>query len=188
VIRAVAESHVPLPVLACVAAGVARFRDELGELAEGVVGPSQWEIDVKTRAERGPSAQEFARRMRTEAGVESPDYVGAQVYAAGLLAAAALEAASALDQARVRAAFSGLRLATMFGDFAIDPATGRQVGHRMSLVQWHGGRKVIIESEPNPDAGSLEFPSGWRILLAGLEMLKLNRNPDDDDERRDDLP
>jgi branched-chain amino acid transport system substrate-binding protein len=187
VIRAAAESHLSLPVLACVAAGVARFRDELGELAEGVVGPSQWEIESSVKPELGPSPREFARRMRTEAGVDDPDYVGAQAYAAGLLAAAAIGAAGGLDQERIRAAFSGLRTATLFGDFAIDPRTGRQLGHQMTLVQWHGGRKIIIEPEPNEDAGSLEFPSGWRILLAGLDMLKLNRNPDDDDERRDDF-
>jgi branched-chain amino acid transport system substrate-binding protein len=187
VIRAAAQSHLSLPVLACVAAGVARFRDQLGDLSEGVVGPSQWEIDIKVKPERGPSPGEFARRMRGEAGVAAPDYVGAQAYAAGLLAAAALGAAGALDQGRIRAAFSELRTATLFGDFAIDPRTGRQVGHQMTLVQWHGGRKIIIEPEPSEDTGSLEFPSGWRILLAGLDMLKLNRNPDDDDERRDDL-
>jgi branched-chain amino acid transport system substrate-binding protein len=187
VIRAAAQSHLSLPVLACVAAGVARFRDELGELSEGVVGPSQWEIDTKVKPELGPSPQEFARRMRTEAGIDDPDYVGAQAYAAGLLAAAALEAAGGLDQDRIRAAFSGLRTATLFGDFSIEPQTGRQAGHQMTLVQWHGGRKIIMEPEPNEDTGSLEFPSGWRILLAGLDMLRLNRNPDDDDERRDDL-
>jgi branched-chain amino acid transport system substrate-binding protein len=187
VIRAAAQSHLSLPVLACVAAGVARFRDELGELAEGVVGPSQWEIDSKVKPELGPSPQEFARRMRGEARIDDPDYVGAQAYAAALLASAAVAAAGGLEHDRIRAAFSDLRTATLFGNFAIDPRTGRQVGHQMTLVQWHGGRKVIIEPEPAEDTGSLEFPSGWRILLAGLDMLKLNRNPDDDDERRDDL-
>jgi branched-chain amino acid transport system substrate-binding protein len=188
VIRAAAQSHLSLPVLACVAAGVARFRDELGELSEGVVGPSQWEIDTKVTPELGPSPHEFARRMRIEAGINDPDYIGAQAYAAGLLASAALDAVGGLEQDRIRAAFSDLRTSTLFGNFAIDPRTGRQVGHQMTLVQWHGGRKIIIAPESHEDAGSLEFPSGWRILLAGLDMLKLNRNPDDDDERRDDLP
>jgi branched-chain amino acid transport system substrate-binding protein len=187
VIRAVAQSNLNLPVLACVAAGVARFRAELGEMAEGIVGPSQWEIDANAEPEIGPPPHEFARRMRTEAGIEEPDYVAAQAYAAGLLAKEAVEAAGSLDQSRIRAAFSDLRTSTLFGKFAIDPQSGRQVGHQMMLVQWHGGRKVIIEPEPHADTGTLEFPSGWRILLAGLEMLKLHRNPDDDDERRDDL-
>jgi branched-chain amino acid transport system substrate-binding protein len=186
VIRAVTQSNVNLPVLACVAAGVARFRAELGETSEGIVGPSQWEIDANPKPEIGPLPGEFARRMRTEQGIEEPDYVAAQAYAAGLLAKAAVEAASALDQRRIRNAFSDLHTSTLFGNFAIDSETGRQVGHQMMLVQWHGGRKVVIEPEPREDTGTLEFPSGWRILLAGLEMLKLNRNPDDDDERRDD--
>ena len=34
-------------VVALVAAGISAFSDELGELADGVVGPSQWEAGVR---------------------------------------------------------------------------------------------------------------------------------------------
>ncbi len=55
----------------------------------------------------------------------------------------------------------------------------------MLLVQWHGGRKVIIVPESHDDSGSLDFPAGWRLLLAGAEALRLTR-PDDLNESLDD--
>jgi branched-chain amino acid transport system substrate-binding protein len=172
-------------VLGCVAAGVGRFRSDLGELAEGIVGPSQWEESVELEPVLGPTPAEFARRMRTAGAADSPDYPAAQIYAAGLLTAAALASAGSCDDAMLRAAFADLRTSTMFGDFSIDRVTGRQIGHQMLLVQWHRGKKVIIVPESHDDSGSLGVPSGLRLLLAGIEMLRLRR-PDDSQESLDD--
>ena len=181
--RAVAESRLNIPVLGCVAAGVSRFASDLGELADGIVGPSQWEDTFEIEPALGPTPAEFARRMRAAGAVDSPDYPSAQIYAAGLLTAAALASAGRLDDAMLRAAFSDLRTTTMFGDFSIDRVTGRQIGHQMLLVQWHRGRKVIIVPESHDDSGSLDFPAGWRLLLAGFQALRLSRPDDlDDDE------
>lgn len=187
-------AHVPnLPVLACVAAGVARFGADLAEDAEGIVGPSQWEPDAGIVAQLGPSSRDFTRRMRAR-GAPACDYPAAQAYAAGLVTLAALRAAGALNQGHLRSAFSGLRTTTMFGDFAIDPVSGRQVGHQMLLVQWHRGRKVLIDAEPDPDHGAIEFPSGWRLILASMRYFRLSRRdpghdrdqPDRADEIDDD--
>ena len=82
--------------------------------------------------------------------------------------------AGAIDQARLRNAFAELHTTTLFGDFAIDPASGRQLGHQMLLVQWHRGRKVLIDAEPDPDAGAIEFPSGWRMVLASFNYFRLS--------------
>ena len=137
----------------------------------------------------GPTPAEFARRMRAAGAADSPDYPAAQIYAAGLLTAAALASAGRCDDAMLRAAFSDLRTTTMFGDFSIDRVTGRQLGHQMLLVQWHRGRKVIIVPESHDDSGSLDFPSGWRLLLAGFEALRSGRRDDlDDDESESDDP
>ncbi len=178
VMRAVGASRLNIPVLGCVAAGVRRFASDLGELAEGIVGPSQWEDSVEIEPALGPTPAEFARRMALAGAGDSPDYPAAQIYAAGLLTAAALAAAGRRDDAMLRDAFANLHTTTMFGDFSIDPVTGRQLGHQMLLVQWHRGRKVIIAPESHDDSGSLEFPSGWRLLLAGAKMLRLSRRDD----------
>jgi branched-chain amino acid transport system substrate-binding protein len=120
--------------------------------------------------------------MREAGGIESPDYPAAQIYAAGLLTAAALASAASLDERRLRAAFSYLRTTTMFGDFAIDPTTGRQLGHNMLLVQWQRGRKVVIHPEEHSDPGLHDSLPGWRLLRAGVEMLRSSRRDDDDEK------
>ena len=105
-----------------------------------------------------------------------------------MLTAAALAAAGRPDDAVLRAAFSDLRATTMFGDFSIDRVTGRQLGHQMLLVQWHRGRKVIIVPESHDDSGSLDLPSGLRLLLAGVEMLRLSRRDDSQESIDEDDP
>jgi branched-chain amino acid transport system substrate-binding protein len=189
--RLVTSSALNIPVLACVAAGVSSFRADLGENAEGIVGPSQWEEQFEIAPELGPTPAEFAWRMRAAHPGLQCDYPAAQPYAAGLLTGAALASAGALDQGRIRAAFSDLRTSTFYGKFAIDPATGRQIGHQVLLVQWHGGHKVIIEPEAQVESGTLELPSGWRLILASFQALRISREkrhsgregPDGDDGR-----
>ncbi|MGH7934775.1 MAG: amino acid ABC transporter substrate-binding protein [Candidatus Binataceae bacterium] len=193
VMRLVVESNFNIPVLGCVAAGVDRFTLDLGENAEGIVGPSQWEEQAQIMPEFGPAPAEFARRIRTAARLAACDYPAAQAYAAGLVTLAAVRAAGTLEQERIRAAFADLRTTTFFGDFAIDRVSGRQVGHKMLLVQWHRGRKVIIEPEAHTDQGELELPAGWRLIAAGFQYFKLSRRDrlehyGGEDGSRDDVP
>jgi branched-chain amino acid transport system substrate-binding protein len=179
VMRAVTQSTLNLPVLGCVAAGVEKFRRDLGEEAEGLVGPSQWEDQLQFRPEIGPTPREFIRSMRADAPNVACDYPAAQAYAAGLLTKTAIENADSLDAAKIREAFSELRTTTFFGDFSIDRVTGRQIGHRVLLVQWHGGQKVVIDPEAHVETGTLEFPTGWRLIVASLQKFKLTRREDD---------
>ncbi|HTW88880.1 MAG TPA: ABC transporter substrate-binding protein [Candidatus Binataceae bacterium] len=186
VMRTIVAGALNIPVLACVAAGVVGFGAELGEHAEGIVGPSQWEEEAEIDPEIGLAPAEFGRRMRELHSGADCDYPAAQAYAAGLLTVAALRAAAGtLDQNRLRAAFSDLRTTTLFGGFAIDRVTGRQLSHRLMLVQWHRGKKVIIEPEPRDDSGAIEFPSGWRLLVSSFQIFKLSRGkqapPDEQD-------
>jgi len=61
----------------------------------------------------------------------------------------------------------------MYGEFGVDPASGRQTAHRMLLVQWHSGRKMIIDPAALDERGDLEFPSGWRLIVASLNFLRM---------------
>jgi branched-chain amino acid transport system substrate-binding protein len=185
-VNGVIRADLNIPVLACVAAGVQGFADALGERAEGLVGPSQWEESLQLSPELGPRPARFAARMRAACG--ACDYPGAQIYAAGLLSAAALRACGGVDQAHLREAFSDLRTTTLFGDFAIDRVSGCQIGHKVLLVQWHGGQKIVIHPDAHADAGSLEFPTGWRLVLASLSNIyvSLRHGRNDEQDRSED--
>src|SRR5512146_3232869 len=185
--RVVVASNLNIPVLGCVAAGVHGFAEALGEDAEGIVGPSQWEEHARIIPELGPPPDKFARRMRA-AGYRECDYPAAQAYAAGLIGCAAIRECDSLDQHRLREALGAMRTSTLYGDFAIDRVTGRQIAHKMLLVQWHMGRKVIIEPQAHSETGAIEFPSGWRLVVASMRGLKLTLGGGArrDDESRDD--
>jgi branched-chain amino acid transport system substrate-binding protein len=171
--RLAAAQKLYLPVLGCVGGAMDRFARDLGDASEGIVAPSQWEPGAEIMPEIGPPPHEFLRRYRALAGGEHCDYPAAQAYAAGLLTLAALSNAGSLEQTSIRKAFAGLRTSTLFGRFAIDPISGRQTGHRMVLVQWHRGRKVLIEPEPSPEQIRWRFSTGWRVVTASLRALRL---------------
>jgi branched-chain amino acid transport system substrate-binding protein len=176
-VRVAAAQHLNIPVIGCIAAGVDRFGADLGDDAEGILGPSQWEPDFDVRPELGPTSDEFVRRMRTQIAnhASAIDYPAAQIYSAGLVCIAALRAADELDQGRLRAAFADLRMTTFFGDFAIDHLSGLQIGHRMLLVQWHQRRKQILAPEMPDSGGELKLPSGWRLLLGSAGAVTHSR-------------
>jgi ABC-type branched-subunit amino acid transport system substrate-binding protein len=119
------------------------FRDTLGCAAAHFVGPSQWEPAMVTAPEYGPSSAEVLARLMAR-HPEGVDYPMAQAYAGGLVAQRCLEIAGTLDQHALRQVASTLDFTTFYGRYCIDPRTGCQLGHRMPVVQWHDGRKVIV--------------------------------------------
>jgi branched-chain amino acid transport system substrate-binding protein len=136
--------------LAVVAAGLAAFGDEVGEAADGVIGPSQWEpegrgADGEDDAPRiGPDREAFLARYRGALGGR-PGYVAAQAYAVGLVAAECVRQAGTLRPDDLLPVAGRLDTTTFFGRFRLDPATLRQVGHRVLLVEWRRGRKVVLD-------------------------------------------
>ena len=122
-------------LLAAVAAGIPAFGQELGQAAEGVLGPVQW-WPTPQQPEIGPSGSQFLTRYRHRTGRE-PSYPAAQAAAAGYLAHAAHRAGMAAEDV-VNWASS-----TLLGDFALDSAW-RQVGHRVRTVRWLGGRMLPL--------------------------------------------
>lgn len=122
-------------LVGCVAAGIPAFGEELGADAEGVLGPVQWWAD-DTVPEHGPSGEAFARRYRDRHG-RVASYVAAQAAAAGYLALAA--GARSLTVAELER----WSTSTLLGDFRVD-GEGRQVGHRVVVVEWRDGRMTRV--------------------------------------------
>jgi branched-chain amino acid transport system substrate-binding protein len=129
--------------LAFVGAGLEAFHEEVGDLAEDVIGPSQWEPAVHDPPHTGPTAEwfcaEFEKRFHRR-----PGYPAAQAFALGVVIMECLRRAESLEDEALLSAARGLDTTTLYGRFLLDPVTSRQIGHRVLLVQWRNGRKVVI--------------------------------------------
>ena len=120
---------------------------DIGDAAQFVVGPSQWEPPVKYSSDAakaanvpyyGPTPQDFTKAYAAKYGAP-PSYHSAGGYAAGLVFQKALEDAGSSDPEKVKAALDKMDLMTFFGrtKFSTDPKThGKQTAHDMVYVQW----------------------------------------------------
>jgi len=143
IIRARQRLPASIQTVAAVAAGVRDFRDELGRAVEGVIGPSQWEADVSHLADIGPDAVWFVRNFREQFG-RQPEYTAAGSFAVGLIFEECVRQVGSLQDSDLLPAAAELDCFTLYGKFRLDSATGRQVGHRILLVQWDQDHKVVL--------------------------------------------
>jgi ABC-type branched-subunit amino acid transport system substrate-binding protein len=125
-----------------VSPGLAAFPALLGGDPEGLLAPVQWHPQTRTSPELGPSSAELAADARASALGEL-DYLAAQAYATALIADRCLE----LGPDDPLSAARRLRTTTFFGAFELDPATGLQRGHRLSVIRWHRARQQLLLTE-----------------------------------------
>jgi branched-chain amino acid transport system substrate-binding protein len=142
-LRMLAEISLDAVAVAAVAAPMQEFRRDLQELADGSMGPSQWESRTQVSVDFGPSSTTFVEHFRQGFG-QSPDYPAAQAYAAGLILQRCVSLAEACSDAALRTAADSLACRIFYGDFRLDAATGRQVGHETVLVQWQADEKKVV--------------------------------------------
>ena len=129
--------------LAVVAAGLEAFHREVGDLAEGVIGPSQWEAAADEAPEAGPDSRWFCSEFERRFG-RSPGYPAAQAYAVGVIIQECVKRAGSLHDDMLLRVARGLQTTTLYGAFRLDPVRLRQTGHRVQLVQWRQGRKELV--------------------------------------------
>ena len=122
--------------------GLAAFPAPLGADPEGLLAPVQWHPHTRTSPELGPSTAELVADAGASALGEL-DYVAAEAYAAALIAGRCLE----LGPDDPLGAARRLRTTTFFGAFELDPATGLQRGHRLSVVRWGRTRQELLLAE-----------------------------------------
>jgi len=151
-------------VVAAVATPMQEFKRDLQELANGDMGPSQWEAGPQSAVDIGPTSAAFVQRFRQRFSY-SPDYPAAQAYAAGLILQRCVVLAETRHDAGLRAAADSLACRTFYGDFQLDAASGRQVGHETVLVQWQGDEKKVIWPVGLAEAGLMKSHSGVRTKL-----------------------
>jgi ABC-type branched-subunit amino acid transport system substrate-binding protein len=118
----------PRPLLGGVSPGLAAFPDLLGGEPDGFLAPVQWHPDLEPAVDLGPER------------VELDDPVAAQAYAAALVATRCLERKPDAPLAAARS----LQATTFFGRFQLDPASGLQRGHRLAVIRWQHGQRLLL--------------------------------------------
>ncbi len=134
-------------IVTAVAAGLPDFSAELAQIADGVLGPSQWEPGVTFPNVTGPTSDWFLDSFQKQFG-RSPNYIAAASFATGLVLTECIRRAATLDDEALRNTASDLDCNTFYGRFRIDSRTGIQTGHRVLLIRWQGGYKVVLPSSP----------------------------------------
>jgi branched-chain amino acid transport system substrate-binding protein len=117
--------------------GLPDFGKNLGKDADGVMGNTQWEPELKL-----PGAKEFSAKYKAKYGHE-PGYHAGGGYGAGQVLEAAIKKANSVDRAKVRQALASLNIVTAFGQYKVD-ATGKQVGKPGYTVQWINGARELV--------------------------------------------
>jgi branched-chain amino acid transport system substrate-binding protein len=115
----------------------------LGTLRDGVLAPRSWVPEADPEVSDGPSAASFAAAYRDLHGLEATP-AAARAYATGVVIERCIRASGGSDDISLGAAARGLDTVTLFGRFRLDPITGLQVGHRIRLVQWQDGARVLV--------------------------------------------
>jgi branched-chain amino acid transport system substrate-binding protein len=142
-IRTMAQMSCGVKVIAAVGAPMQAFWTDLQAMADGCIGPSQWEPGAARAPDVGVSSAVFIERFRQRFG-QIPDYPAAQAYAAGLILQHCVALAGTYSDVTLRAAADTLTYRTFYGDFRLEAETGRQVGHETLLVQWQGSKKQVV--------------------------------------------
>jgi len=70
--------------------------------------------------------------------------VAAGSFATGLVLTECIRRTATLDDETLRKAANDSDLNTFYGEFRIDSRTGLQMGHRVHLIRWKGGHKVVL--------------------------------------------
>jgi branched-chain amino acid transport system substrate-binding protein len=133
------------------------FVDEMGELAEGVLGPTQWEREMTWEDEYFGTAEEYAQRYEEEYGHE-PTYQAAESTAAALVLQIAIESAGSLETDAVRQALLDMDIETFYGPIAFDE-TGKNTVKPMGFIQIQDGEIRVVGPAEVADA-ELIYPRG----------------------------
>jgi branched-chain amino acid transport system substrate-binding protein len=116
------------------------FYDLLKQNAEYIYGATQWDESLPY-----PGQKEFVAGYKKRFKGE-PAYHTAAGYAGCLLYVEGAKRAGTLDADKVRDELLKLKTRTAFGDYAVD-ADGFQVAHKMVMLQWQDGKRVIVWPE-----------------------------------------
>ena len=118
------------------------FVSEVGDSANYIIGPTQWERTMSYSDEYFGTAEEFAQRYEDMWG-EPPTYQAAESTATTLSLHLAIENAGSLETAAVRDALYALDVMTFYGPINFDD-TGKNAGKPMGAIQIQDGEIHVV--------------------------------------------
>lgn len=121
------------------------FPSEVGNSANYILGPTQWEASMSWEDEWFGTAAEFAARYEAMWG-EAPTYQAAESTATALALQLAIEAAGSIDMDAVRDALFALDVTTFYGPINFDE-TGKNAGKPMGAIQIQNGEIFVVAPE-----------------------------------------
>jgi branched-chain amino acid transport system substrate-binding protein len=127
---------------------------ELGDAANGISVPSQWEPQAAFKPDFGPTPAAFTKEFTDKYKI-APGYHAAGGYAAGIILQHAIETANSIDPEKVTQTLNKMDVTTFFGHtkFATGAKDhGLQIGHQMVLAQWQKKNGKLVKQIVWPDA------------------------------------
>ena len=118
------------------------FAKTLGDLAENVLGSSQWTATTKGKDKYFGTAQDYAADLEAKFG-HAPDYHDAEASAACLALVLGVEQAGSTDVNKVRNAVAKLDTESFFGHLKFNDK-GQNVYKPMSVIQVQNGKPVTV--------------------------------------------
>ena len=131
------------------------FPSEVGDSANYIIGPTQWEATMSWEDEYFGTAAEYAERYESMWG-EPPTYQAAESTATALALQLAIEQAASMDMDAVRNALYDLDVTTFYGPINFDE-TGKNAGKPMGAIQIQDGVINVIAPEEAAVA-DLQYP------------------------------
>ena len=131
------------------------FVSEVGESANYIIGPTQWEKSMSWEDDYFGTAADFAARYEAMWG-EPPTYQAAESTATALALQLAIEQAGSTEMDAVRQALFDLDEVTFYGPINFDD-TGKNIGKPMGAVQIQDGEILVVAPE-EAAVSDLQFP------------------------------
>lgn len=134
-----------------------QFYESLDKYAEGCITCTQWEKGIVYDHDFGPSHDQFIAAYQNDHGM-IPDYSAANGFQQAIVIQRCMELCdNPLDSDAMRKTAGEFEMTTFYGKYKIDPETGWQIGHKMGVVQWQNGEKVVVWPM-DADAKDLWYP------------------------------
>ena len=133
------------------------FVAELGDSANGVIGPTQWEREMTWEDEYFGTAEEYAARYEEAYGHE-PTYQAAESTATALTLQIAIEQSGSIETDAVRQALLDMDVVTFYGPINFDE-TGKNATKPMGFIQIQDGEIRLVGPAEVADA-ELQYPLG----------------------------